>query len=49
MCMIYYGQACVRLKLEVQSKSFKLNIYGETITTNSLMVRVLVYETRDNG
>ena len=47
--MAYYGQACMRLKLEVQLKPFKLNLYGETITTNSLMVRVLVYETRENG
>ena len=47
--MAFYGQACMRLELGVELKPFKLKLYGETITTYSLMVRALVYETRDDG
>ena len=47
VCMTYYLQKCTRSKLK--SKPFMLKLFGDTITTNSLMARVLVYRTRDNG
>ena len=45
--MAYYWQACTRLKLK--SKSFLLKLFGDTTINNSLMVRALVYGTRDDG
>ena len=47
ICMAYYSQAWTRLKLKL--KPFMLKSYGDTTTTNSLVARVLVYGTRDNG
>ena len=51
-----YGLSCVsvnKVKLGVGAKPFfyflKLKLYGEIITTNSLVVRALVYGTRDDG
>ena len=47
VCMAFYWQACTRLKFKL--KPFMLKLFGDTTTTNSLMARVLVYGTSDDG
>ena len=48
-----HGLLCVSMnKVKVRSRVenlFKLKLYGKVIGTNSLVVKALVYNTRDNG